>query len=266
MAIEVRVLGPLQVLVDGDDLADHLSLAQRSVLGLLAAAQAPVAKTDVCRIVGLSPKSIDPLLSKLRGPLGTNRPVHRGRTPGPGSVAFDPEVVSTDVELFRARAREGIEAHARGHEGRALPLLLQADHLWRGDLFDGIDLLEDAEAATSVREIREDLLTLRRQVRQRAAWCWLGGARTGLGADRLRAWAEDLRDDEACWSAATQAALHRSGAQAATTVLARWREQASIEEDAALGGTYGQVARLLQGHQGGRMAVPADTHELMAKA
>ena len=266
MAIEVRVLGALQVLVDGEDLAGHLSMAQRSVLGLLAAVQSPMAKTDVCRIVGLSPKSIDPLLSKLRGPLGTSRPVHRGRTPGPGSVALDPEVVSTDVEQFRARAREGIEAHARGLEGQALSLLLQADRLWRGELFDGIDLIEAPDAGTNVRDIAEELLTLRRQVRQRAAWCWLGGARTGLGADRLRAWAEELRDDEACWSAATQAALHRSGAQAAIAVLARWREQASIEDDAALGGTYGQVARLLEGHHGGRMAVPPDTHEQMARA
>ena len=92
MDIDVRVLGPLQVLVNGDDLADQLSLAQRGVLGLLAATQDPVAKVDVCRIVGLSPKSIDPLLSKLRGPLGSSITLN---------ILHERQSVPVDITLVR---------------------------------------------------------------------------------------------------------------------------------------------------------------------
>jgi hypothetical protein len=265
-AIEVRVLGPLQVLVDGEDVTEHLSVAQRSVVALLAGAQGPVAKADVCRIVGLSPKSIDPLLSKLRGPLRTARPLHRSRTPGPGFMSLDPELVHTDVDAYLAAVEAGAEAHARGDDAGALRRLLDAEALWRGAPFDGVDLLDPPESRTSVRRLAADLLAASRRCRELASWCWIAGSRDGLDGARLRAWAEELRDVEACWSAATRAALEQSGAEVAAGVLARWRERASIDEDAAATGAYALVAGLVHGRGRGRLSVSARTAEMLERA
>lgn len=265
-SIEVRVLGPFQVVVDGDDRTAHLSVAQRSVLALLAGARGPVAKADVCRIVGLSTKSIDPLLSKLRVPLGTDRPLHRSRTPGPGYMSLDPDLVTTDVESYLATVEEGAAAHALGEDARALRLLLDADAQWRGAPFDGVDLLEAPGARTSVTALADELRTANRRARELACWCWIAGSREGLDGARLRAWAEELRDVEACWSAATRAALERSGAEVAAGVLARWRERASIDEDAATTGAYARVASLVHGSGGTRLSVPARTAEMMERA
>jgi hypothetical protein len=262
--VHISVLGPFRAVVDGRDLTGQLSVAQRSVLGLLAAAGTPVAKADLCRVVGLSPKSIDPLLSKLRGPLRSDRPLHRSRTPGPGYVSLDPELVATDVGEFLAAVDEGGRAHAEGRDAEALGRLAAADALWRGPALDGVDLI-DTPGPTGVAAIVATLESARRRCRQLAAWCWLGGAR-GVGLERLRAWAEDLRDDEACWSAATQAALERHGPQVAGAVLSRWRERASIEDDAAATGVYAQVALLLDGRRAGRPPVTARTAEAMQRA
>jgi hypothetical protein len=263
--ISISVLGPFHAVVDGRDLTDHLSVAQRSVLGLLAASRRPVAKSALCRVVGLSPKSIDPLLSKLRGPLGTDRPLHRSRTPGPGYVSLDPELVATDVDAFLAEVEAGERAQAAGADDEAVAHVLAADGRWRGRVLDGVDLIE-APGPASVAAMVADLEGARRRARTLAAWCWLGGARRGLGAERLRAWAEELRDDEACWSAATQAALERHGPHAAAAVLSRWRERASIEDDAAASGVYAQVALLLDGRRAGRPPVTAGIAEAMSRA
>jgi hypothetical protein len=264
--IEVRALGPFRVLVDGEDRTGELSVAQRSVLALLAGAQGPVAKADVCRIVGLSAKSIDPLLSKLRGPLGVSRPLHRSRTPGPGWMSLDPQLVATDVAAFLAMVEAGAEAHGRGDDDEALTLLLAADDLWRGRPFEDVDLLDAPGARTSVGSLAADLAAANRRCRELASWCWIAGSREGLDAARLRSWAEALRDVEACWSAATRAALERSGAEVAAGVLSRWRERASIEDDAAATGAYARVAALVHGRGRGRLSVPARTAETMERA
>ena len=264
--IEVRVLGPFQVLVDGVDLTDELSVAQRSVLGLLAGAQGPVAKVDACRIVGLSTKSIDPLLSKLRAPLGATRPIHRSRTPGPGWMSLDPEVVVTDVDAYVREVEAGAEAHARGEDAEALALLLAAEARWRGAPFTGTELVDPPGGRTRPSALAAALVAVNRRGRELAAWCWIAGSRDGLDGARLRTWAEELRDVEACWSAATRAALDRSGAEVAAGVLTRWRERASIDVDAAATGAYARVAALVHGRGEGRLSVPARSAELMERA
>ncbi len=252
--------------MDGVDLTDELSLAQRSVLGLLAGAQGPVAKVDVCRIVGLSTKSIDPLLSKLRAPLGATGPIHRSRTPGPGWMSLDPEVVATDVDAYVRAVEAGAQAHARGEDAAALALLLEAERLWRGAPFEGIELVDPPDSRTGPSALAAALVAVNRRGRELAAWCWIAGSREGLGGAQLRAWAEELRDVEACWSAATRAALERSGAEVAAGVLARWRERASIDVDAAATGAYARVAALVHGGGRKRLSVPAWTAERMLRA
>ena len=244
--IDVGVLGRFQVTVGSEDITERIQPSQRAIVGLLAAAREPVAKADICRIVGVAPSSLDPQLSRLRTALGADKPVHRGRAPTSGFIALDREVVGTDVDEFRERVTAGAAAHARGDDRDGLPLLLAADNLWRGPVFDGLLLLDDPASQTNVKDLVETLMAERHRCRELAAGCWLAGTRQGLDSERLLRWAAELRDSVVCWSAATRAVLERDGTHAAALVAERGAT-ASIDEDAAGSGMYGEVVRLLGG-------------------
>jgi hypothetical protein len=260
------VLGRFRVTVDSEDITDRVQPSQRAILGLLAAAREPVAKADICRIVGVAPSSLDPQLSRLRTALGAAKPVHRGRAPTSGFIALDREVVATDVDEFLQRVAAGADAHARGDDSDGLPLLLAADKLWRGGVFDGLLLLDDPASQTNVKDLVENLLRERHRCRELAAWCWLAGTRGGLDSERLLRWAAELRDSSACWSAATRSVLERDGTHAAALVAERWREVASVDEDAAGSGMYGEVVRLLGGTGRARTPMPGRVTELLRSA
>jgi hypothetical protein len=264
--IQVGVLGPFHVAVDGRAVTQNVQPSQRAILGLLAAAREPVSKTDVCRVVGVAPSSLDPQLSRLRSSLGAGRPVHRGRAPTSGFIALDRTVVTADVDLFLEHVSAGALAHARGDDREALARLLAADDLWRGPVFDGVVLIDDPTCQLRVATLTERLLAERHRCRDLAGWCWLAGSREGLAGDRLVRWAEELRDSAACWAAATRAVLERDGAHAATAVAERWRERASIHGDAASTGMYADVIRLLGGQPSGWGRLPAPLAERMQRA
>lgn len=248
LGIELAVLGPFRVSIDGDDVTDRLPTAQRSILALLAAARVPVAKAELLRIVGLARSSIDPQLSKLRSALGAPRPVHRSRSPRAGFIALDTELVATDVDAFHERLTDGAQAHAEGLDG-ALGTLLAADELWRGHALDGVVLVDDPGCQTRVETLVDDLLSAKRRCRELASWRWLGGEREGLSGERLRGWAEDLGDSAVCWLAATTAVLERDGVDAAATVMDRWRERGSVDGDAGTTSLYASALRLLDSHR-----------------
>jgi hypothetical protein len=264
--IDVGVLGRFRVTVDGEDLTERVQPSQRAILGLLSVAREPVAKADICRIVGVAPSSLDPQLSRLRTALRADKPVHRGRAPTSGFIALDRDVVATDVDDFLERVSAGAAAHARGDDREALPLLLAADNLWRGPAFDGLLLIDDPASQTSVKELSESLVAEWHRCRELAAWCWLAGTRSGLDSERLLRWAGELRDSAACWSAATRAVLERDGTHAAAVVAERWRELASIDSDAASTGMYGEVVRLLGGTGRARTPMPGRVTELLRSA
>jgi hypothetical protein len=250
LGIELAVLGPFRVLVDGDDVTGRVPTSQRAIMALLGAARQPVSKVDLRRIVGLARSSIDPQLSKLRTALGAARPVHQGRSPGPGFVALDRSQVATDVDAFLERIALGAAAREDGRDGDALAHLLAADDIWRGAPFADVVLLDDPACQTRVESLVDGLLAERRRCRELAAWCWLGGTRDGLGERRLRQWAEELGDSPACWLAATTAVFERDGAPAAGAVVARWRERGSIDADAGTTSLYDSAIRLLDGDTG----------------
>jgi hypothetical protein len=277
LGIELAVLGPFRVLVDGDDVTGRVPTSQRAIMALLGAARQPVSKVDLRRIVGLARSSIDPQLSKLRTALGAARPVHQGRSPGPGFVALDRSQVATDVDAFLERIALGAAAREDGRDGDALAHLLAADDIWRGAPFADVVLLDDPACQTRVESLVDGLLAERRRCRELAAWCWLGGTRDGLGERRLRQWAEELGDSAACWLAATTAVFERDGAPAAGAVVARWRERGSIDADAGTTSLYAEALRLLDsggqgGHGGsagagaGRAALPPRVAQLMEAA
>ncbi|HEV7758369.1 MAG TPA: hypothetical protein VGO78_05255 [Acidimicrobiales bacterium] len=260
------MLGTFRVTVDGEDVTERIQPSQRAILGLLAAAREPVAKADICRIVGVAPSSLDPQLSRLRTALGAAKPVHRGRAPTSGFIALDRDVVTADVDDFLERVTAGAAAHARGDDRDALPLLLAADNLWRGPVFDGLLLIDDQASQTRVKELIDDLMAERHRCRELAAWCWLADTRQGLDSVRLLRWAGELRDSAACWSAATRAVLERDGTHAAAVVAERWRELASIDDDAAATGMYAEVVRLLGGTGRARTRMPGRVTQLMRDA
>jgi transcriptional activator len=271
LGIELAVLGPFRVVVDGDDVTGRVPTSQRAIMALLGGARQPVSKVDLRRIVGLAKSSIDPQLSKLRTALGAPRPVHQGRSPGPGFVALDRTLVATDVDAFLDRVAAGAAAREDGRDREALTHLLAADDMWRGVPFAGVVLLDDPTCQTRVEGLVDDLLAERRRCRELAAWCWLGGTRDGLGEPRLRRWAEELGDSAVCWLAATTAVFERDGVPAASAVVARWREVGSIDADAGSTGLYDQAMNLLAGAGSttpvpGRVVLPPEAAELLEAA
>jgi hypothetical protein len=249
--VELSVLGPFRVLVDGEDVTPKVPAAQRSILGVLAAARHPVPKDDLRRIAGLARSSVDPQLSRLRATLGASGPIHLGRMPRAGWVALDRSAVTVDVDVFLERLEAGARART-DDERAALALLLAADDQWRGAPLDGVTLVDDpsgpvAGGATRVERLVDDLLDERRRARELAARCWLAGVREGLDAGRLERWADEMGDSDLCWYAATAAALERDGAHAGAAVMARWRERGSVEVDAARSGLFAAARRLVEG-------------------
>lgn len=265
LGIELAVLGPFRVSVDGRDVTDRLPAAQRSILALLAAAREPVAKAELLRIVGLARSSIDPQLSKLRSALGAPRPVHRSRSPRAGFIALDRSLVATDADAFHERLAAGARTHAEGGPG-ALAMLLAADDLWRGQALDGVVLVDDPGCQTRVEALVDELLAAKRRCRELACWRWLGGERDGLSSERLRSWAEDLGDSAVCWLATTTAVLEHDGVDAAAAVVDRWRERGSVDDDAGTTGLYASALRLLRRQseeQGGHR--PAEPRHLAGR-
>ena len=251
--VELSVLGPFRVLVDGEDVTSQIPAAQRSILGVLAAARHPVPKDELRRIAGLARSSVDPQLSRLRVTLGTSGPVHVGRAPRAGWVTLDRSAVTVDADVFVERLEAGARARA-DDERAALGLLLAADDLWRGAPLDGVTLVDDpsgpvAGGATRVERLIDDLLGERRRARELAARCWLAGVREGLDGERLERWADEMGDSDLCWYAATVAAVERDGPHAGAALMARWRERGSVDVDAARSGLFAAARRHVEGKE-----------------
>jgi hypothetical protein len=244
-SIELAVLGPFRARVDGEDVTHALSRTQRTLLALLAAAWRPVDKLDLGHAAGFAATSVDSQLSRLRKLLRAPRRLHRSRHATPGAIDLDPDVVATDVARYQSLLADATEAYDRGDDDGALALLLAAEELWRGEVLDGIQPVQDAAGTALVASLVEGLRSARRRCRELAARCWLAGTDHGLGADRLLAWASAHRESDVCWSAATLAVLARDGVAAARQVAAEWRVAASVERDAAGSARFGEVTRLI---------------------
>jgi hypothetical protein len=76
--------------------------------------------------------------------------VHRGRAPTSGFIALDRDVVTADVDEFLERSPPGPRP-TPGRRPRRPPLLLAADNLWRGPVFDGLLLIDDPSCQTRSR-------------------------------------------------------------------------------------------------------------------
>jgi hypothetical protein len=271
-SIELAVLGPFRARVGGEDLTHALSRTQRTLLALLAVAWRPVDKRALAHAAGFATSSIDSQLSRLRVLLRAPRQLHRSRHPTAGTVDLDPAVVTTDVGRFQGLLAEGTAAFDRGDEA-ALALLLGADDLWRGDVLDGVDPVQDASGVALVAPLVDGLHAAQRRGRELAARCWPSATGTDRpvpaaapATSRLVGWARSLRDSEVCWSAAALGVLARDGVAAARAVASEWRIAASIERDAAGSARFGELTRLIGSGGPTLLRIPAATTDLLRRA
>src|SRR5579875_2526796 len=133
-SFEIRLLGPLRVVRDGDEIAVG-GRRQRALLALLALAGGrPVSRERLAEELwhGRPPAGVETTLrsyvSRLRSTLGDSASI-RGHG-GAYSLEVPPEAV--DSVRFERLVEEGREALARGAHPRAARRLREALSLWRG--------------------------------------------------------------------------------------------------------------------------------------
>ena len=159
-AMEVRLLGPFEVLLDGHPL--HIgSPKQRAVLSLLALqATRVVSAESLCDLIWDEDQPASPaatlqsLISRLRAALG--RDVLRTREPG---WVLDVEPTAVDALRFQELTARARRHTARGDAAATVTDLADALGLWRGAaLLDVVDAGYLAGHATRLNEARLDAI------------------------------------------------------------------------------------------------------------
>ncbi len=147
-AVELGVLGPLELMSDGSAVAIG-GPKQRLVLGLLAARRGRIVGLDDL-IDGLWPdgpqarprKTVQVYVTRLRRAFGERADAIRSEA---GGYRLDPTVLPVDADAFEAGMRR---AAGEADDDRAAAILREALDRWRGEAFsdlrDCLDLLPDA--------------------------------------------------------------------------------------------------------------------------
>ncbi|WP_086571480.1 BTAD domain-containing putative transcriptional regulator [Streptomyces alboverticillatus] len=158
--MEIRVLGPLEVLAEGRPLALPAGRA-RIVLAVLALHAGRTVSVD--RLIEAawgedSPATaraqVQALVSALRRALAVADPRSQAIETHNGGYALRADGVRTDLASFTGRIRQGRAVAAAGRHGEAVGLFRAALALWRGPAFGGFSSrLLEAEAA-QCEEIR----------------------------------------------------------------------------------------------------------------
>lgn len=252
MAVEVRVLGEIDALID-DQPVDVGHLRQRCVLAVLAveAGRAVSAGQLIDRVWGDRPpasarNSLYSYLTRLRRALGRGGDTVIERRAGGYALAVDPALV--DLHHFRdllARAR------AAAGDDEAGVLLARALGLWRGEAFAGLDtpwldrVRESAEQERWAAELDHADLRLRRGEHAQLLPVLAGRARRHPLDERL--------------ARQRMLACYRSGSQAAALAVfhdirARLAEDLGIDPTPELREAY---ERILHGDPGLEAPAPA---------
>ncbi len=162
--VELRVLGPVEVVGDDGDCRPVVGARPRAIVLALALAGRGTVSGErlIGEVWGDSPPAspLDTLqshLSRLRRTLEPGRVAHAASSGLPRAASgyrFDPDVVSIDARVFEAEvgaARQLLGADAEG----AVRLLGQALSRWRGEIGEGIELGPATRAeATRLEELR----------------------------------------------------------------------------------------------------------------
>ncbi|HVU78002.1 MAG TPA: BTAD domain-containing putative transcriptional regulator [Gaiellaceae bacterium] len=213
--LEIRVLGPVEALVGGEQRALG-GTRQRSLLALLLVRGTAVSSELLAEDLwqGAPPAGAGTTLrsyvSRLRTALAAD--FVRGER---GSYALATDEVALDAARFEALLSEGRQALARGAAGLAADRLGAALSLWRGAAYADVRDCEPVEAeGRRLDELRLECLELRIE-----ADLALGRERETIGELQALVRAEPLR--ERLWRHLVLA-LYRAGRQA--EALAAYRE------------------------------------------
>ncbi len=219
MSIEVDVLGPLRIAVDGVAVEPPAQVAP--LLVALAVPAEPIRKLDLAReVLYLSPGSIDSRLSRLHRLLGVDLPVHRVPIARSGLVELDRDAVRVDADRFRALVAQADAMVEREQRAEALRVLLAADELWRTgpSAWEG---LGDQDGRTAFGQAREELLDRRCHARTLAVEL-AQEQPSALPLPRLVQWTRDGDAAPAVWNARIVRELDTVGPTAARAALAEW--------------------------------------------
>jgi DNA-binding SARP family transcriptional activator/Flp pilus assembly protein TadD len=165
--VELRALGPVEALVDGE-LVDLGSPLQRALFALLLSrADRPVAVDTLIEELWSGKPPADPMaslltyVSNLRRVLEPHRPPRAPamvlRTRAPGYV-LDSRRAEVDVRRFGEQATAGHEALARGDPQQAVRKFDAALRLWRGPPY--AEVRDAAWAAPEIARLEELRLTV----------------------------------------------------------------------------------------------------------
>jgi DNA-binding SARP family transcriptional activator len=222
--VDVRILGPLEVVRDG--VALDLGRTQQRVLlaRLVVAGGHPVSVDRLADDLwgdhppGRPDVSLQALVSRLRRVLEPDRaprdPARVLVTRSPGyAVQLPGDAV--DAVRFTRLAAEGSEALTAGDAPRALPILEAALGLWRGEV------LADMADHAFVRDVAATHVELQDAAREHHATALLATGSTARALSELEALTRDRPLRERPWELLLTA-LHRAGRTA--EALERFRE------------------------------------------
>lgn len=154
MTVQVRVLGPLEVIVDGEAVTVGGARLRALLVRLALEAGRFVAVESLARPLWPEHGPVDPvhavqsLVSRLRRTL----PEEVVRQ-GPGGYRLDVPPEAVDATRFERLAGEGRRALRDGDPGTAAELLREALTLWRGEPL--LDVLDESYAEPVVVRLRE---------------------------------------------------------------------------------------------------------------
>jgi predicted ATPase/DNA-binding SARP family transcriptional activator len=206
--VEVRILGPLEVLDDDGALVDLGGSRPRTLLIDLALAQGhPVPADQLLEDIWCGERiparnNLHVHVSRLRRALGEDRIATRG-----GGYALDLPREALDAARFDRLSAEGRAAFDAGDAETAATLLRDALDLWRGDAL--VDFAGDAFARPLITRLEESrLATIEARVDADLA---LGGHAELIG--ELEALVQERPLRERFW-AQLMTAMYRAGRQA----------------------------------------------------
>jgi predicted ATPase/DNA-binding SARP family transcriptional activator len=221
--LEVRILGPLEVLRDGVAL-DVGPRRHRALLALLLLSANRVVSADrlieelwAGRPPEGAPKTLRSYVSRLRADIGDD--IVRSRTPG-YLLEIDPDQL--DARHFERLLDEGRQARARGDAAAAAGCLREALALWHGDAL--ADLADEPFADVEARRLEELRLVA---IEERIEADLACGRHPELVAE-LEALLDEQPLRERLWGQ-LMTALYRSGRQA--DALAAYQRARSLLAD-----------------------------------
>jgi predicted ATPase/DNA-binding SARP family transcriptional activator len=235
--LEVRILGPLEVLRDGVAL-EVGPRRHRALLGLLLLSANRVVSADrlieeiwAGRPPEGAPKTLRSYVSRLRAAIGDD--IVRSRTPG---YLLEIEPDQLDARRFERLMDQGRQARARGDAAEAAAWLREGLALWHGDAL--ADLADEPFASVEARRLEE----LRLVAIEERIEADLGCGRHAELVAELEALVDEQPLRERIWGQ-LMTALYRSGRQA--DALAAYQRARSLLAD-RLGLETGEELRILE--------------------